>query len=107
MPPKLTLSKSIRPISQITDLLTTRKTTIQMIKDVFRGQYRMSMWTNLSCVFVLIYVLFPFDLITDLIPLLGWSDDAALVYFLIKRLKQETNRYVRFKAKERKAKISI
>ncbi len=39
-------------------------------------------------VLILLYIINPFDLISDLIPLIGWFDDAALIGILFYYLKR-------------------
>jgi len=83
-------------------LLKNRKTLWQMLREVVNGRYKMSWLTTLVAVFAIIYIIFPFDLIPDYIPVLGWIDDALVFYLLLLRLVKETQRYNRFKAMERK-----
>ena len=73
-----------------------------MIREVFNGHYRMSFFTNALTILAIAYIVFPFDLVPDYIPVLGWIDDGAVLYLLILRLEKETHRYNRFKAMERK-----
>lgn len=73
-----------------------------MIKDTFKGSYNMSFLSGLVLVVGVLYVLFPFDIIGDMIPVLGWIDDGVAIFFIVKRLQWETQRYIRFKAMERK-----
>ena len=83
-------------------LFRSRKTLWQMIREVFNGHYRMSFFTNALTILAIAYIVFPFDLVPDYIPVLGWIDDGAVLYLLILRLEKETHRYNRFKAMERK-----
>ena len=73
-----------------------------MLRDALHGHYRLSFLTTALAIFTIAYVIFPFDLIPDHIPVLGWIDDGVLVYLLLLRLGKETQRYIRFKAMERK-----
>jgi uncharacterized membrane protein YkvA (DUF1232 family) len=73
-----------------------------MIREALSGKYRMSLMTNLALVFGLAYVIFPFDLIPDWIPVIGLIDDGFVVFLVIKRLNTETLRYSRLKAMGRK-----
>ena len=74
----------------------------QMIREALNGRYRMSWLTTLVVLFSIAYVIFPFDLIPDYIPVLGWIDDGAVLYLMLMRLVKETQRFSRFKAMERR-----
>ncbi len=73
-----------------------------MIRDVLSGGYRMSLFTAVTLVLAIVYVVFPFDLIPDRIPVAGWIDDAIVLYLALRQLSKETQRYIRHKAMERK-----
>jgi uncharacterized membrane protein YkvA (DUF1232 family) len=83
-------------------LFRNRKTLWQMIREVLSGKYRMSFLTTVIVIVSLAYVVFPFDLIPDYIPIIGWIDDGLILYLMMKRLHVETQRYNRFKAMERR-----
>lgn len=42
----------------------------------------------------LLYLLVPFDLAPDLLPMLGWFDDLAVLWFGLRALSRELARYV-------------
>ncbi len=71
-----------------------------MLKAIWRGEYRMSLLTNLFIVFGILYVIIPLDF--DWVPIAGWIDDGLVIFFVIKRLQKETQRFNRYKAMERK-----
>jgi uncharacterized membrane protein YkvA (DUF1232 family) len=73
-----------------------------MLRDVLGGHYRMSVLTTLIAIVSIAYIIYPFDLIPDYIPVIGWTDDALVLYLLLRQLVKETQRYTRFKAMERK-----
>lgn len=51
-------------------------------------------WTGKAvAIGALLYVISPIDAIPDLIPLLGLTDDAAIVLFAISQLKSDLNKY--------------
>lgn len=93
----------MRSIKHAADLFQNRRTLWQMLKDVLNGSYKMSFATNIAVLLSVLYVLFPFDLVTDLLPILGWTDDGFVIFLLIKRLQKETQRYNRHKAMTRKS----
>lgn len=84
-------------------LLRNRKTLWQMLRESVRGGYKMSFLTIAAIVLTIGYVVFPFDIIPDFIPVVGWMDDGFVIYLLLRRLVNETQRFSRFKAMERKA----
>lgn len=94
--------KSARGVRAAYGLFQGRRTLWQMLREVFGGRYRMSGFTVLVCVLAIGYIVFPFDLMHDYIPFLGWIDDGFVFFLLVKRLRAETQRYTRFKAMERK-----
>ena len=73
-----------------------------MIRETLNGHYKMSLLTVVIAVLAIAYIIFPFDLIPDYIPVVGWIDDALVFYLLLRRLTKETQRFNRFKAMERK-----
>lgn len=79
-------------------LYRSRHAWLPMMKDIFSGNYRPSVTTLLILAITLIYLISPVDLLPDFIPLLGWTDDGAAIYFLIRRFKKEHMRYIAHKA---------
>ncbi|MGO1869126.1 MAG: YkvA family protein [Sphingobacteriaceae bacterium] len=66
---------------------------IGMIKDTVAGRYKMSRWNLSIIVGTILYVVSPVDAIPDVIPVLGWLDDASIVGFAISKLADELDRY--------------
>jgi uncharacterized membrane protein YkvA (DUF1232 family) len=83
-------------------LVKNRKTLWQMLREALGGRYHMSWLTTAIILVAIIYILFPFDLLPDYIPFIGWIDDGVVIYLLLKRLSKETQRFNRFKAIGRK-----
>lgn len=81
-------------------LVKNRKTMWCMLKDVWRGNYKMSGLSKWLLLGGLAYILLPLDF--DWVPFIGWIDDAFIIVLLIKRLQKETHRYVRAKVMGRK-----
>ncbi|MGO3265405.1 MAG: YkvA family protein, partial [Sphingobacteriaceae bacterium] len=57
------------------------------------GRYKMSRWNLSIIVGTILYVVSPIDAIPDMIPVLGWLDDASIVGFAISKLADELDRY--------------
>jgi uncharacterized membrane protein YkvA (DUF1232 family) len=71
-----------------------------MLRETFKGKYKMSGITKTILIAGLLYIVLPFDF--DWIPVLGWLDDVAVAFLLIKRLQVETHKYVRAKVVARR-----
>ena len=75
---------------QIDELLEHVQLFLRMTKKSFSGEYSsFSNKTLLSLVFGLLYFVTPMDVVPDFIPLLGFSDDLSIIYFIIKNFKSD------------------
>lgn len=67
----------------------------RMVKAYSTGQYRIVPWsTILKILAVLIYFVSPIDVIPDFLPLIGLSDDLALVLWLFSSLKTDIDNFI-------------
>ncbi len=67
---------------------------IAMVKDYLTGRYKeLPFQTIAAAVFALGYLLNPFDLIPDVIPVVGLVDDAAVLAFCIAQIKTDLDHY--------------
>ncbi len=80
----------------IGQVLAERITTLsRMVKAYATGQYRIIPWaTILKVIAGLIYFISPIDLIPDFLPLVGLSDDLALVMWLFTSLKTDIDNFI-------------
>ena len=75
---------------QINELLEHVQLFLRMIKKSLAGEYSgFSHKTLFSLVFGLLYFVTPMDVVPDFIPMLGFSDDLSIVYFIIKNFKSD------------------
>lgn len=75
-------------------LLEDGRLLLGLIRDVRTGRYKnVPVWTLSAAAFALLYVLNPFDVIPDAVPLLGVLDDAAVVSACLKLLEQDLADY--------------
>lgn len=71
---------------------------VDMLSDYYKGSYRhVPWWAIAAVVFSLLYVLNPFDLIPDFLPVIGIADDIAVVAVLLKMIERELEHYRRWK----------
>jgi len=65
-------------------------TLSRMVKAYVSGEYRVIPWgTIIKIIAVLIYFVSPIDLIPDFLPIIGLTDDLALVMWLFSSLQEE------------------
>lgn len=88
------------PVARRASVLTAawhRKGAIAgMLRSMWQRQYKASLLTRAALLLAVLYVVFPFDFIPDFIPVLGWADDGAILYFLLSRLTGESEKYERW-----------
>jgi len=59
--------------------------------------YTLETKTKLAIAGTLAYVIFPIDVIPDLLPIIGWMDDVFILGFTINSISDEIERYKAFK----------
>ena len=96
---KIPMMKKVQHIRSLVGLWKYRSELYSMFGEMFRGTYRASFLTMIALVAGILYILSPIDLIPDFIPVIGWMDDGAVFYFLLKRLMYEINRYTASRSK--------
>lgn len=65
-----------------------------MIRDSFSGEYKEVPWTTMAMIaFATIYVINPFDLIPDFIPVVGWTDDISVVLLVFAAIGHDLEKY--------------
>ena len=64
-----------------------------MISDVVTGRYKLPYRTIAAIAFTLLYFVNPFDLIPDMIPFVGYMDDAFVVSLCLKFIGTDLEKY--------------
>jgi len=76
-------------------------TLVSLLKDWHKGFYtKVPVHTILLIVAALLYFLSPLDTIPDFLGALGFTDDAAVVFFVFKTIRDEISRYRDWKSGE-------
>lgn len=74
------------------------KWVYSLIKDYTTGKYREVPWRTIALlVAALTYVLTPFDLVPDFIPVVGWSDDCLTLAGALAFTKMDIDAYKSWK----------
>lgn len=90
---KIPVMKKVQQIRTLSALWKYRSQLFRMLREMLRGTYKASFLTIVALVAGLIYIISPIDILPDFIPLIGWMDDGFIMYFLLKRLMYELQRY--------------
>jgi uncharacterized membrane protein YkvA (DUF1232 family) len=87
----------------LTRFIEDGKLLIAIIKEYRAGTYRQIPYGVIaSMVFTLIYVLNPFDLMPDMLPLIGQVDDVAVMGACLMMVEQDLHKYKDWKSNEAK-----
>lgn len=67
---------------------------IRMVKAQISGEYREFPWRTLAMIVgALIYFVTPLDMIPDVIPVLGLTDDISIVYWIYKSVQEDIEQF--------------
>lgn len=96
------LFKTVKKLNKYLDDIIT---VFSLLKDYYvTKEYKECPWRTIAAlVGMLIYVMSPFDLIPDFMPVIGWSDDLAMVAFVLEFAKDDLKAYREWKAKTKAA----
>ena len=84
--------------SSLKEFIEDVKLFFCMLKDFFTKEYTdVPVGTIVAIVCALLYVLSPFDLIPDFLPVIGYLDDAGVVTLCVKSVKYDLEKYKEFK----------
>ncbi len=80
------------------DVFRKVKLTAGLLKDYCKGNYREVPWNTIASLgFGIAYLVSPIDLIPDVIPFLGYTDDLALLGFIFRGFSQDLEEYAQWK----------
>lgn len=92
------IEKRFRENGPLRRLLEDGRLLLGLVRDVRQGRYRdVPVWTLSASVFALLYVLNPFDVVPDALPVLGVLDDAAVISACLALLEQDLYDYRRWR----------
>lgn len=69
------------------------KLLIDMVSD---PKFELGFTTKMLIISTLLYIISPGDLVPDILPIIGWSDDIALVLGIVREISSDIERYQNF-----------
>jgi len=72
-------------------------TLIRMLRDWLKGEYRVSPEALIAITCGLLYLVKVVDIIPDVIPVVGYADDAAVIAGVVRIIKGELDAYIAFR----------
>lgn len=76
------------------------KLMLSLVVDYVKGRYReVPYWAISATALALLYVLNPVDILPDVLPGIGYLDDATVVAFCLKLMERELEKYRQWKEK--------
>ncbi len=92
------IKKKFRAKVPLARFIADGQLLIAIVKDYWSGAYRQIPYGAIaSIVFTLIYVLNPFDLVPDVLPLIGQVDDVAVMSACLLLVEQDLHKYKNWK----------
>lgn len=95
-------NKDIADADNLAEHLSDRKAEFKLILamagDSIKGRYKIGKLNLGIIVATVVYVISPLDAIPDVVPVLGWVDDVAIIGYALNRLKSEVIKYQKWLA---------
>lgn len=83
----------------LSDFVHSVKTFVRLLSAFIKGDYReVSKTTMVIVLGGLVYFISPLDFIPDFIPIVGYLDDATVIVYIIKRIKNEIDKFEEWEA---------
>ena len=87
--------------NELRELKKKLQILIRMIQSHISGEYRsFPISTIVLIVFALAYFITPTDLIPDFIPALGFTDDASVVFLIVRKLNGDIKKFREWEDKQ-------
>ena len=81
------------------DQMNSFKLLLEMVKDHWNGNFKINSASLTIIIGAIVYVVSPLDAIPDMIPVLGWIDDIAVLGFALSKVQSVLNKYRAYKEK--------
>jgi uncharacterized membrane protein YkvA (DUF1232 family) len=87
--------KATQHSGDLSKIQTNLWTLIRLVSAWMKGDYRkVPTQTVVFAIAAIVYFLNPFDVVHDYLPILGYIDDAALIAFVIRSIKNDMSEFL-------------
>jgi uncharacterized membrane protein YkvA (DUF1232 family) len=87
-------NKIKRSVKLLNDIIDDIKLLFSLVKDVIKQKYPDLPFGSLLAVLgALLYFLTPIDVLPDFLPLIGFTDDIAVILFVIRQVAYDLDKY--------------
>ncbi|WP_314394504.1 YkvA family protein [Leptotrichia shahii] len=66
---------------------------VRLVEAVIKGEYQIETWNLVKLIGAIMYVILPLDAVPDAIPVLGFTDDIAVVAEILKSMADIINEF--------------
>ena len=88
------IEATLKKIPSVGSLLSDVPLLVSLVKSYLDGEYKEIPYNSIvAVVATLLYVISPIDIIPDIIPVVGFTDDAMAVAFCIKMIHDDLEKY--------------
>lgn len=91
------LPKAEKLIGNLGERIADFRLLLNIAKDSLSGKYKISAKSMAIIGGAILYVLLPIDIIPDFLPIIGWTDDIAVIGYAMAQLSEEIEKYKEFK----------
>ena len=96
------LEEKLKSIPKVGNKLSEIPAWISLVRSYINGEYKeIPLGSLVAIVAAMIYVVNPFDLIPDTIPVVGYIDDVAVITACLKLVETDVNEYTEWKKKNK------
>ena len=96
------LEEKLKSIPKVGNKLSEIPAWISLVRSYINGEYKeIPLGSLVAIVAAMIYVVNPFDLIPDTIPVVGYLDDVAVITACLKLVETDVNEYTEWKSKNK------
>ncbi len=87
-------AERVRDVKRVQGFFADLGTLFRMIRSRIRGDYPDMPWRALvAAIAAVVYFVNPFDVVPDVIPVIGYLDDAAVIAFVLRMLSGDLLRF--------------